>query len=145
MKAIYMSFTKLIRKAVQTSPICTTRQTFSAIVPQTDLLIFLEEKRKENIDMKLDIARAWKDKAYRQNQGNEELALLPENLVGELELTDKELAAVCGGDHNGDHPHGDHPDDWDDYWRWHRHHHDNHDYWWWWHIHHHHHDHDDRW
>ena|SRR6266498_5806192 len=48
--------------------------------------------------MKLDIARAWKDEAYRQSLSSEELALLPENPAGELELNDAELEAVHGGD-----------------------------------------------
>lgn len=47
--------------------------------------------------MKLDIARAWKDEAYRQSLSSEELALLPENPAGELELNDAELEAVHGG------------------------------------------------
>jgi mersacidin/lichenicidin family type 2 lantibiotic len=46
--------------------------------------------------MKLDIARAWKDEAYRQSLSNEERALLPENPVGEIELTDADLAGVQG-------------------------------------------------
>ncbi len=47
--------------------------------------------------MKLDIARAWKDEAYRQSLSSEELALLPENPAGELELNDAELGSVQGG------------------------------------------------
>ncbi len=47
--------------------------------------------------MKLDIARAWKDEAYRQSLSSEELALLPANPAGELELNDAELEAVHGG------------------------------------------------
>ncbi len=63
--------------------------------------------------MKIDIARAWKDEAYRQSLSSEELAMLPENPVGELELTDTDLAMVYGGerrehrehDHHGHHHH----------------------------------------
>jgi mersacidin/lichenicidin family type 2 lantibiotic len=51
--------------------------------------------------MKLDIARAWKDEAYRQSLSSEELAQLPENPVGELELNDAELNSVQGARHGG--------------------------------------------
>jgi mersacidin/lichenicidin family type 2 lantibiotic len=47
--------------------------------------------------MKFDIARAWKDEAYRQTLSEEELHLLPANPAGELELTDAELDTVAGG------------------------------------------------
>ena len=47
--------------------------------------------------MKLDITRAWKDEAYRQSLSSEELAQLPENPAGELELSDAELDTVQGG------------------------------------------------
>jgi mersacidin/lichenicidin family type 2 lantibiotic len=70
--------------------------------------------------MKLDIARAWKDEAYRQSLSSEELAMLPENPVGELELTDTDLAMVYGGERreHGEHHHrGGH------------HHRHDHDYW----------------
>ncbi len=49
--------------------------------------------------MKFDIARAWKDEAYRQTLSAEQLETLPINPVGEL--TDAEMATVCGsGDGN---------------------------------------------
>ncbi|GHO82067.1 mersacidin/lichenicidin family type 2 lantibiotic [Dictyobacter formicarum] len=46
--------------------------------------------------MNIDIARAWKDAQYRGTLTNEELAQLPENPVGALELTDNDLASVSG-------------------------------------------------
>ncbi|SRR5216683_2019645 len=46
--------------------------------------------------MKFDIARAWKDEAYRQTLSSEELNALPTNPAGEL--SEAELAGVCGGD-----------------------------------------------
>ncbi|GLV54501.1 hypothetical protein KDH_13480 [Dictyobacter sp. S3.2.2.5] len=46
--------------------------------------------------MSLDIARAWKDAQYRGTLTSEELAQLPENPVGALELTDNDLASVTG-------------------------------------------------
>src|SRR5579859_6416677 len=50
---------------------------------------------KGNTYMKFDIARAWKDEAYRQTLSDEELSLLPANPAGEL--SDADLSAVCGG------------------------------------------------
>ncbi len=47
--------------------------------------------------MKIDIIRAWKDEGYRWSLSEEERHILPENPVGELELTDAELEAVMGG------------------------------------------------
>ncbi|GHO82068.1 mersacidin/lichenicidin family type 2 lantibiotic [Dictyobacter formicarum] len=46
--------------------------------------------------MNIDIARAWKDAQYRGALTSEELAQLPENPVGALELTDNDLASVSG-------------------------------------------------
>lgn len=43
------------------------------------------------------VIRAWKDEAFRQSLSEAELALLPENPAGLLELTDQELALVAGG------------------------------------------------
>jgi mersacidin/lichenicidin family type 2 lantibiotic len=48
--------------------------------------------------MKFDIARAWKDEAYRESLNEEELNALPANPAGEL--CDSELSVVCGG-HDG--------------------------------------------
>jgi mersacidin/lichenicidin family type 2 lantibiotic len=47
--------------------------------------------------MKLDIVRAWKDEAYRASLSEEQLALLPANPIGEVELSDSDLAGVYGG------------------------------------------------
>jgi mersacidin/lichenicidin family type 2 lantibiotic len=47
--------------------------------------------------MQIDIVRAWKDEAYRQSLSEEERRTLPENPVGEIELTDADLEAVYGG------------------------------------------------
>ena len=46
--------------------------------------------------MSIDIARAWKDAQYRGTLTSKELAQLPENPVGALELTDSDLASVSG-------------------------------------------------
>jgi mersacidin/lichenicidin family type 2 lantibiotic len=43
-----------------------------------------------------NIVRAWKDETYRQSLSSEEVAMLPANPAGEIELTDAELAAVTG-------------------------------------------------
>jgi mersacidin/lichenicidin family type 2 lantibiotic len=51
--------------------------------------------------MNSNIVRAWKDEFYRQSLSDEERAQLPENPVGELELTDTELGSVfAAGGHN---------------------------------------------
>lgn len=47
--------------------------------------------------MNIDTIRAWKDRSYRASLSAEEQALLPENPVGLIELTDDELKAVSGG------------------------------------------------
>lgn len=44
-----------------------------------------------------EIIRAWKDEEYRENLSEEELALLPENPAGMLELTDEALEDVAAG------------------------------------------------
>jgi mersacidin/lichenicidin family type 2 lantibiotic len=46
--------------------------------------------------MKFDIVRAWKDASYRQGLSEEELAQLPMNPAGEIELTDADLETVNG-------------------------------------------------
>jgi mersacidin/lichenicidin family type 2 lantibiotic len=45
------------------------------------------------------VVRAWKDAAYRAELTSDQLAVLPQNPVGELELdlTDAELALIGGG------------------------------------------------
>jgi len=49
--------------------------------------------------MKLDIAHAWKDQAYRAGLNNEQLETLPANPAGEL--SDADLDAVFGGWNGG--------------------------------------------
>lgn len=44
-----------------------------------------------------NIIRAWKDEAYRNSLSQEELAQLPANPVGLIELDDAELEIVAGG------------------------------------------------
>ncbi|HTI15734.1 MAG TPA: mersacidin/lichenicidin family type 2 lantibiotic [Dictyobacter sp.] len=46
--------------------------------------------------MKFDIARAWKDAAYRESLSAEEQAMLPANPAGEIELSDAELETIHG-------------------------------------------------
>jgi mersacidin/lichenicidin family type 2 lantibiotic len=46
--------------------------------------------------MKFDIVRAWKDAAYRQSLSSDDLALLPANPVGEIELSDADLESIQG-------------------------------------------------
>jgi mersacidin/lichenicidin family type 2 lantibiotic len=48
-----------------------------------------------------NIVRAWKDEEYRQSLSASELALLPENPAGSLELTDDELDVVAGASRRG--------------------------------------------
>ena len=45
----------------------------------------------------VNIIRAWKDAEYRNSLSAAELAALPENPVGLVELPEEELAAVAGG------------------------------------------------
>jgi mersacidin/lichenicidin family type 2 lantibiotic len=44
-----------------------------------------------------NIVRVWKDEEYRLSLSEGELALLPGNPAGSLELTDAELDLVAGG------------------------------------------------
>jgi mersacidin/lichenicidin family type 2 lantibiotic len=46
--------------------------------------------------MKIDIVRAWKDEEYRNSLNSEELAMLPANPAGSLELSDTQLEGVHG-------------------------------------------------
>ncbi len=48
--------------------------------------------------MNNNIIRAWKDREYRESLSAEELALLPANPAGQVELTADELDRVVGGD-----------------------------------------------
>ncbi|HEY1348251.1 MAG TPA: mersacidin/lichenicidin family type 2 lantibiotic [Ktedonobacteraceae bacterium] len=57
--------------------------------------------------MKLDIVRAWKDQTYREHLSQEQLAHLPTNPAGDLELSESDLATVYGGD--GWEPGGNYP------------------------------------
>jgi mersacidin/lichenicidin family type 2 lantibiotic len=46
---------------------------------------------------KIDIVRAWKDPLYRASLSPEELAYLPANPAGAIELTDEQLKSAAGG------------------------------------------------
>ncbi|GHO87490.1 mersacidin/lichenicidin family type 2 lantibiotic [Dictyobacter formicarum] len=46
--------------------------------------------------MNFDITKAWKDAQYRETLTSEELAQLPQNPIGAIELTDAALSAVSG-------------------------------------------------
>jgi mersacidin/lichenicidin family type 2 lantibiotic len=45
----------------------------------------------------IDIIRAWKDLDYRNSLSEAELAQLPENPAGPVELSDTDLSEVVGG------------------------------------------------
>ncbi|GER90927.1 hypothetical protein KDW_50890 [Dictyobacter vulcani] len=47
--------------------------------------------------MSVDIVRAWTDEAYRRSLGPADLAQLPVNPAGEMELIDADLATIYGG------------------------------------------------
>jgi mersacidin/lichenicidin family type 2 lantibiotic len=47
------------------------------------------------------IVRAWEDPDFRSSLSSGELAALPENPAGSIELTDAELSQVMGGDQSG--------------------------------------------
>ena len=44
-----------------------------------------------------DIIRAWKDEDFRENLGAAELAALPSNPAGLVEVSDEDLNAMTGG------------------------------------------------
>jgi mersacidin/lichenicidin family type 2 lantibiotic len=44
----------------------------------------------------MDVIRAWKDEEYRNSLSAEQLAELPENPAGLIELTDADLGAIHG-------------------------------------------------
>ena len=46
----------------------------------------------------MDIIRAWKDAEYRRSLTAEELAALPENPAGMVELTDEDLGGISAAD-----------------------------------------------
>jgi len=45
----------------------------------------------------IDIIRAWKDQDYRNSLTSAELASIPANPVGLIELTDEDLGRASGG------------------------------------------------
>lgn len=45
----------------------------------------------------VDIARAWKDEEYRNSLTPQQLAQLPPNPAGEVEMSDEDLDNVSGG------------------------------------------------
>ena len=45
----------------------------------------------------IDTIRVWKDAAYRSQLSGEQLATVPSNPAGTIELSDTELDAVNGG------------------------------------------------
>ncbi len=46
---------------------------------------------------KIDIVRAWKDPLYRASLSPDELAQIPDNPAGIIELSDDRLKVVAGG------------------------------------------------
>ncbi|HKS26457.1 MAG TPA: mersacidin/lichenicidin family type 2 lantibiotic [Pyrinomonadaceae bacterium] len=46
----------------------------------------------------VNIVRAWKDEEYRRSLSEAERAMLPQNPAGMIELNDKDLETVAGGD-----------------------------------------------
>jgi len=52
---------------------------------------------KENAMSNVDIIRAWKDPEYRRSLSKAELANVPTNPAGTIELKDTELDIVAGG------------------------------------------------
>ena len=51
---------------------------------------------------RIDIIRAWKDAAYRQSLSEGQLAGLPANPAGAVDLTEEEAAAIEGRMGGGD-------------------------------------------
>ena len=51
----------------------------------------------DNSNPGVDVARAWKDEEYRNSLTPEQLAALPPNPAGEVELTDTDLEQTVGG------------------------------------------------
>ena len=51
--------------------------------------------------MKIDIIRAWKDEAYRNQLTEAELATVPANPAGPIELTDEQLTGAGGANMAG--------------------------------------------
>jgi|RhiMetdeSRZDD1v2_1073273.scaffolds.fasta_scaffold305156_1 mersacidin/lichenicidin family type 2 lantibiotic len=47
---------------------------------------------------KPDVVRAWKDEEYRMSLSESELMMLPTNPAGLIEISDRDLGAVAGGE-----------------------------------------------
>lgn len=45
-----------------------------------------------------DIIRAWKDEDYRNSLTEEQKSQLPENPAGMIDLSDKQMTNICGGE-----------------------------------------------
>jgi mersacidin/lichenicidin family type 2 lantibiotic len=52
----------------------------------------------------IDIVRAWKDEEYRAGLTAAELASLPQNPAGTVELTDEQMGRVAGAGNGGGNP-----------------------------------------
>jgi mersacidin/lichenicidin family type 2 lantibiotic len=51
---------------------------------------------------RIDIIRAWKDAAYRQSLGEAQLAAMPANPAGMVDLTAEEAAVIAGSANGAD-------------------------------------------
>jgi mersacidin/lichenicidin family type 2 lantibiotic len=51
--------------------------------------------------MKIDVVRAWKDEEYRRSLSPSELAALPANPAGVVEIDDQDLRMATGGAESG--------------------------------------------
>jgi len=49
------------------------------------------------MDEPIDIVRAWKDEEYRNSLTSEQLAQLPPNPAGDVDLSEEDLDNVSGG------------------------------------------------
>lgn len=47
--------------------------------------------------MEINIIRAWKDEEYRNSLTEEQRAKLPQNPVGQVDLSEEDLGVVSGG------------------------------------------------
>jgi mersacidin/lichenicidin family type 2 lantibiotic len=64
--------------------------------------LFVRKTSGGRLTMEFDIVRAWKDARYRQGLTSEQQAMLPENPIGAVELTNAELETVQGGSFGND-------------------------------------------
>jgi len=55
------------------------------------------ERIRKNHMNTIDLIRAWKDAEYRNSLSAAELAILPANPAGLVELPEEEMAVVAGG------------------------------------------------